>query len=233
GTLGFNNGARVHTNTVFFKEEPADIVKVKVSGNGYSDETVVYFRNDASTGFDGKMDAHSFPSLIDNAPYIYSTSHDNMAINVLPEVSSVPMNVEVGVETGTYTIETVSNGEFDELYLEDLAIGTITDLNTDSYTFDYIPGIDSRFVLHFGVLGVDDNTGGLCNIYSNKDIVYVNYQLKTPGKIIVYDLIGKEIASKILNVGQLNKLSITNCRGYYIVKVVSISDVISEKVLIY
>jgi len=52
-----------------------------------------------------------------------------MAINVQPEITSVPLNVYVESETGTYTAEAVQIGEFDQLYLEDIATGVVTDLN--------------------------------------------------------------------------------------------------------
>ncbi len=173
GSLDFTTDVQAHNNTIFLKEEPADIVKLKVSGNNYSDETAVYFREEATTGFDGNMDAYQIASFEDSAPYIYSVANGGMAINVLPEVVTVPMNVKVGTETGTYTIETVSNGEFSELYLKDLSTGEITDLNEKAYTFSYIPGIESRFELHFAPLAVNDNAVDLYNIHSYNKDVYV------------------------------------------------------------
>ncbi|RLD53947.1 MAG: hypothetical protein DRJ05_15575, partial [Bacteroidetes bacterium] len=230
GTLGLNNGARIHHNTVFFKEEPSDIVKVKVSGNGYSDEIIIYFRDDASTGFDGKMDAHSLPSLIDNAPYIYSMGNDNLAINVLPEVVPVPVNVKVGTGMGTFTVETVSNGGFDELFLEDDVTGIITDLNENPYIFDYIQDIDSRFVLHFGPLGIDDNTTGLSTIYSFEKDVYVVVPKGTKGIVAVYDVMGKIIVREAIDgpktVVRLEK------SGYYVVKVQGNENITTDQVFI-
>jgi len=203
GSLGFTNDVRVHDNTTFFKGAPADIVKLKVSGNNFSDETVIYFREEATTGFDGQMDAYQLPSLNESAPYIYSTANQGMAINVLPEVSDVPLNVKVGIETGTYTIETVSNGEFDELHLQDLSTGVTTDLNLTSYTFDYIPSIENRFKLVFGPTGVDDVAVDLYNVYSYNKDVFVTASENTKGTIAVYDMMGREIAKQSIN-GTLN-----------------------------
>ncbi|NOX46812.1 MAG: T9SS type A sorting domain-containing protein [Chlorobi bacterium] len=230
GSLGFANDVRVHDNTTFYKEEPADIVKLRVSNNDFSDEAIVYFREEATTGFDSQMDAHNLSSFDMTAPDIYSTANEGMAINVLPEVASVPMNVKVGIEAGTYTIETVSNGEFIDLYLEDIATGTITDLNTSSYTFDYIPGMDSRFVLHFGALGVDDIAGDLYNIYSYDRDVYVAVPENTSGTITIYDMMGKEIAKETIS-GSVNIITLEKS-AYYVVKVLSNENMTTEKVFI-
>jgi hypothetical protein len=230
GTLGFANGVRVHDNTTFFKEEPADIVKLKVSGNNFTDEMAVYFRDEATIGYDGQMDAHQMPNADDMAPCIYSSANEGMAINVLPEVTSVPLNVKVGSGSGTYTIETVSNGEFTELYLEDISTGIITDLNTNTYTFTYIPGIESRFVLHFGALGVDDVAGDLFNIYSfNKD-VYVAVPAHTSGTITVYDMMGQEVTSTSIN-NTVNVITLDKS-AYYIIKVLSNENMETKKVFI-
>ncbi|MBL7105017.1 MAG: T9SS type A sorting domain-containing protein, partial [Bacteroidales bacterium] len=70
------------------------------------------------------------------------------------------------------------------------------------------------------------------SIYAFDNTVYVNYQLKAPGNVVVYDMIGKEIISENLNPGQLNKLTVNHGKGYYIVKVFSEEAVKTEKVFI-
>ncbi len=230
GTLGFGNGVRVHDNTAFFKDEPTDIVKLKVSGNGFSDETAIYFRDEATVGFDEQMDAHSLPSFNETAPYIYSVANDGMAINVLPEVASVNMNVKSGVETGAFTIETVKNGEFNELFLEDLATGIVTDLNAGSYTFDYVSGMESRFVLHFGTMAVDNNLSDLFEVYSFDKDVYVEVPSNTTGTISIYNITGQEIVNIAIN-QTMNKITLDKS-AYYLVKVQSESSVVTKKIFI-
>ena len=230
GSLGFSNGVRVHDNTAFFKDEPADIVKLKVSGNGFSDETAIYFREEATVGFDEQMDAHSLPSFNDNAPYIYSVANGGMAINVLPEVISTPINVSVGTEAGTYTIETISNGEFNELFLEDLQTGIVTDMNSGSYTFDYISGVESRFVLHFGALAVNDISSEPYNVYSSGKNIHVVVPANTTGTISVFNLTGQMVASTIIN--QNTNIISLDKSACYLVKVVGNESVVTKKILI-
>ncbi len=230
GSLSFTNSARLHHNTTFFKDEPADVVKLMVSGNGYSDETAVYFREEATVGFDDQMDAYEIPSMEDTAPYMYSSANEGMAINVLPDVTTVPMNVNVGTQEGTFTIETVQNGEFENLYLEDVATGTITDLNTDSYSFEFIPGLDSRFNLHFSPLSIDDLSGTLFNIYSYEKDVYVAVPENTQGTIQIIDLIGRVVESSAIN-NTVSKITLQES-AYYVVVVTSNESVVTEKVFI-
>lgn len=230
GTLGMTNSVRVHHATTFFKEEAADVVKLKVSGNNFSDETAIYFSEDATIGFDSQMDAHKLFSLEASAPNIYSVANNGMAVNVLPEIAPVAMNVKVGTETGTYTVETISNGEFSDLYLEDLATGEITDLNTNPYTFDYIPGMDSRFVLHFSPLGIDDDLNEAFNIYSFDKDVYVAVPQNTTGIIAIYDMMGKEIVSEAIS-GSVNTVTLEKS-AYYIVKVTTDENIETKKVFI-
>jgi hypothetical protein len=203
---------------------------LRVSGNGYSDETIIYFREEATIGFDNQMDAHKLPSFYETAPYIYSTANEGMAINVLPEVVTVPLNVKVGIESGTYTIDTVSDGEFNELYLKDLSTGEITDLNKNAYTFNYIPGIENRFELHFAPLGVDDVANDLFNIYSYDRDIYVAVPQNTKGEIAVYDMMGKEITRQSIS-GTVNIITLENS-AYYVVKVLSDEGMATKKVFI-
>jgi hypothetical protein len=230
GTLEFTNEVRIHDNTAFYKEEPVDIVKLKVSGNDYSDETAVYFREGATVGFDSQLDAHNLSSFELTAPNIYSTANGGMAINVLPEVMSVPMTVKVGIESGTFTIEAVSNGGFSKLYLEDIATGIITDLNSDACTFDYIPGMENRFVLHFSALGLNDIAVDRFNIYSYDKDVYVAVPENSRGTITVYDMMGKEIAKKDI-AASVNVIPLENS-AYYVVKVLSNESIVTKKLII-
>ena len=230
GSLGFSNGVRVHDNTTFFKDEPADIVKLKVSGNGFSDETAIYFREEASVGFDEQMDAHSLPSFNDNAPYIYSVANGGMAINVLPDVISTPINVKVGINAGTYTIETISNGEFNELFLEDLVTGIVTDMNSGSYTFDYISGVESRFVVHFGPLAIDDISSEPFNVYSVGKNIHVMVPANTTGTISVFNLTGQKVAST--NINQNANIISLDKSACYLVKVEGNESVVTKKIFI-
>ena len=58
GTLKMDNNVRVHNTTSFYKSLNSDLLRLKVTGNSFNDETVIRFNDAASSGFDGNMDAY-------------------------------------------------------------------------------------------------------------------------------------------------------------------------------
>ncbi|MCD4746383.1 MAG: T9SS type A sorting domain-containing protein [Bacteroidales bacterium] len=229
GTLNMNKNVRVHNATIFFKDEVADIVRLEVTGNGYTDETVIRFLEEATPQFDGNWDAHKLFGTVAEAPQIYSTANEFMAINSLPETEIVPVDVKAGV-SGVFTISATETSEFETVILEDVYTGKTTDLNNNTYTYTYNVSDENRFIVHFSPLGVDEPEKAPVNIYSyNKDI-YVTVPGGTKGDIVVYNIMGQEIANAPIN-SALSKVTL-NKSGNYIVKVLSKQSVVSRKVFI-
>ena len=148
GTLGMTNAVRTHSTAPFFKDEIADIVRLEVSGNGFTNETVIRFLDVATPEFDGEWDAHKLFGIVPEAPAIYSVENGMMAINSLPATNAVPVGVKAGVP-GEFTITATETSEFTVVILEDLLTGAITDLKSNSYTFNYDMNLDSRFIVTF------------------------------------------------------------------------------------
>ena len=63
GTLSMNNEARTHSTAPFFKDEIANIVRLEITGNGYTDETVIRFLDVATSEFNGEWDAENYSEL--------------------------------------------------------------------------------------------------------------------------------------------------------------------------
>jgi hypothetical protein len=229
GTLNMTNDVRTHSTAPFFKDEVADVVRLEVSGNGYTNETVIRFLDLATSGFDGQWDAHKLFGTIAEAPAIYSSENGMMAINSLPETNTVPVGVKAGVP-GVFTIAATETSEFSDVILEDLQTGTITDLKTNSYTFNYDMNFDNRFIVHFIPLAVGENPADLVNIYSSQKDVFVSVPANTQGDIVVYNLMGQEVARSIIN-GVNNKITL-NKSAYYVIKVVSNETVVTKKVFV-
>jgi hypothetical protein len=229
GTLNMTNAVRTHSTSTFFKDEVSDIVRLEVSGNGITDETVIRFLDDATPEFDGLWDAHKLFGDVAEAPAIYSSENGMMAINSLPETNTVPIGVKAGVP-GVFTIAATETSEFSDVILEDLQTGTITDLKTNSYTFNYDMSFDNRFIVHFTPLAVGENPADLVNIYSSQKDVYVSVPANTQGDIVVYNLMGQEVARSIIN-GVNNKITL-NKSAYYVIKVVSNETVVAKKVFV-
>jgi len=83
--------------------------RIKITGNGYSDETVVRMVNGATSGFDGMYDAWKLFSPNPNVPSLYTeiAPGQELSINSLPEYTedkSVVLYTNIPV-SGSYTIE--------------------------------------------------------------------------------------------------------------------------------
>jgi hypothetical protein len=118
-------------------------MKLKVSGNGYSDETVLRFNPDATTGFDANYDAYKLGSINPKVPRLSTLSiNTDYSINTLPEINgnvNIPVRLITGL-SGTFTL-TKDATWFGApgnncMTMKDLLTGNIVDLRTNfSYTF--------------------------------------------------------------------------------------------------
>ncbi len=227
GTLNMTNEVRTNTTSTFYKDDVADILRLTVSGNGYTDETVIRFLDEATPGFDGQWDAHKLFGDVAESPAIYSVDNGMMAINSLPATNTVQVGVKAGVP-GEFTIAATETSEFANVILEDLMTGAITDLKNSPYSFNYDMSFDNRFVLHFTPMSVVDNQVEPVNIFSNNGDICVIVPLKTNGNIIIYSLMGQEIFRTPIK-GTLNRVPLSKS-AYYIVKVVSNDGLVTKKV---
>ncbi len=148
------------TSTYNFALENA--IKIKIEGNGYSDEIAVRFLEGTTEGFDNMYDAHKLFSNNMNVPSIYTKTNANeeLSINSLPISLVTDKDVVIFTRTeisNTYTLTPEIIGEFVEessIYLEDIQTGVLTNFAiTSSYSFDALGGgadMQGRFILHFG-----------------------------------------------------------------------------------
>jgi hypothetical protein len=89
---------------------------------------------------------------------------------------------------------------------------------------------DNRFIVHFTPMAVSENPADLIKIYSSQKDVYVSVPFNTTGNIMVYNLMGQEVARKAI-CGTLNKITLEKS-AYYVVKVLNDESVVSEKVFV-
>ncbi len=238
------NSERLHSSQAFYKgdETIQDIFTISVSGNGYDDKISLGMFDEATNYFDSEYDAYKLFG-IEVAPQLYSYGNDTkFAVNLFAEITENKI-IPLGLKTGAameYTFEVEGLDNFDPsigVYLEDKLSEDMINLRENPvYTFYTEEGLDEdRFVLHFNADFLDAeeySTENNINIYSSDKDVYVNYQMDTPARVIIYDILGKEIMSENLNINQLNKLTVNTGRGYYIVKVISGESIKTGKVFI-
>lgn len=234
GSLAMTNTARTHSTNQFFKSGDntiANLVRLQVSGNGYTDESVVVLIPGSTPDFDGLYDARKLFGYVAEAAQIYTLGTSELSINSLPEAKTVPVGIHAGAN-GNYTIEATEINDFSELTLEDRVTGILTDLMSDSYTFNCTAGKDEqRFLLHFGPLSVEDNTlTTLADIYSYRKTVYINLHDMADSDIYIYNMAGQVVAARASATGMVSMN--VNTSGIYIVKVVTENKIQTKKLFL-
>ena len=244
GSLSVNNDARIHSSQSYYKDDSKELeiplIRLQAEGSGLRDETVIRFYPGALMNFDEDKDAYK---LFGNGhPQIYSVTQDQteLALSTLPgydHETLIPIGFKSSTE-GEYTITLTDLIKFDEgtdLYLEDLHAGIIKKITEEPvYTFVSSP-IDeyNRFILHFSnPMNTDNRPTQQNTVYSYENNVYVQLADKGKSQIVIYNLMGKEIFSKQTMGEDLVKIKLNTKTGYFLVKVLTNDQIITDKVFI-
>jgi autotransporter-associated beta strand protein len=215
-------------------------VKLELSGTSTSDETIVWFNNEATTGYDLKYDGYKLFSSGDALGQFYSTLGGvNYVFNGLPlptDSTIVPLGVKIA-QAGNYSILKKVLEKLDNynVYLIDKTNGNYTvDLKkADKYNFISDAGtFDNRFVLNFVSLTTSAEAPSVVsknfNIYSTKSFINIlppdDFAGGSDGSVRIYDLTGriiKQFKNLGLYEGTLVQIPFTGRQGIYIVEITS------------
>jgi len=231
--LLFTDAERVHApGPPFYKDAAADLVRLLATANEFTDETVVHFDVNSTVNRD-KNDARKLKSPGSTVPTIYTMGGDvELSINGLPATDIVPVYFECKTP-GTYTIEASETSEFTYLVLQDMLTGQLTDLLEGPHTFEYTSTNEVRnFKLLYAPVGIGDIEASNIKIWSGTNNIYVDVPESAYGDIFIYNLLGQEIDHTSINPGVVNTIPIENANSYYIVKVLTGNNAITEKVYI-
>jgi len=204
------------------------LFRLFVTGNGYNDETILLFNDDASNGFDSDYDAYKLYG-IDEAPQLYSYGGgEKMAMNVQPfegPIETVNLGFEAGI-SGMFTITADGQDNFPgntSILLEDKKLNKIIDLRIDStYTFNASAGDDpDRFVLYFNnIVNVNNLSADDDDIKfyldDNDLIVSTTNGELISGDVSVYDILGRVRYHSNLNGSNAQRLSMNLDTGVYV-----------------
>ena len=223
-----------------------DVMKVKLSGNSYSDETVIRFLPGATQGFDSQWDAHKFFSLNPNVPQIFTRSNiTDLAINALPPLlrdTVVELRMIIPV-AGTYSIQGIEAGAFQQgvsVILEELSTGNVYDLRSGNifyFTMD-TAGLNSaiRFVVRFyaPVITSFDSIIFEDDIAIQWNEVSLSIIAHTSGKRVVkiYDVSGKLYRSILFHEPHATIDLMGYAKGTYVVNVESEGSILIKKILL-
>jgi hypothetical protein len=163
---------------------------------------------------------------------------EKLVMNGLQDIASNPI-VPLGFKTltaGQFSLTSDGIESFDtdvSILLEDVMLDTIQDLRINPiYTFTSgVTDTTNRFKIHFGnmVTSIKSISESSVSIYSVNNNIYVN----TPktATIEIYDMIGNLIMNQ-KSIQGLNKLQLDVEAGIYIVKVQTITQLTTQKVMI-
>ena len=207
-TVNFTNAMRVANNdNQFFKTKQVvqrDRLWLNLSNSaGAFSQALIGYTNDAVAGVD-KFDAKFFndseialTSIINNEEYSIQgrpafEQSDVVALHFKTDVAG-DYNIALGQFDGIF-----SAGQ--DIYLQDNATGTETDLKSGSYTFAAVAGVDnSRFSLKYQkTLKVDApafNENSV-RVYKNNGLLYVNSGNVALSTVTVFDIQGRLIAEQ-------------------------------------
>ena len=232
----------VHSGQAIYKakEGPAgNRLRLKISGDAGSDETLVYFAEGASNGYDPALDASKLFAGRPGCPEICTISGDkSLCINLL---STIPVSVPVGVNCSTggyFDLHAFDFAAIDPgtgIFLEDNLSGSWTDLreNTD-YTFYYDPADEEdRFVLHF-MQALVQNEGGMSilpEVWSSGNALYLSNPSNDQGFLRIYCIDGRCLLHKEFPAGK-SAVRLDFPSGYYIYKAVMRQGSLTGKVFV-
>jgi hypothetical protein len=230
-----------------------DVLKVKITGNNYSDETIMRFLPDATTEFDGNYDAYKFFSPNPNVPSLYTQidTASQLSINAYPSLDSAftfSLFTRIPV-TGNYSFRSIEMGSFATgvtIVMEDLLTGNTYDLRDTATLHTILLSVTTqsnpaRFAVHFTpplfttVSLMESELPDLQVFGRGHEIVIEPMHVSAAGKtlITVFDLQGREqfFLERTLQQSEQFTYAPPSC-GVYVVNMLSGSTLISKKVLI-
>jgi hypothetical protein len=134
-----------------------NLLRIELQGNGFVDETVVYFDPGSSDNFVNTEDAVKLFSSAPGVPSIYTIENSQcLSINVKNELNADKI-VALGIKSQAATSYSITAADFDSfepssnIFLQDVQEGLLIDLkSSNSYQFNLPVGdIQNRFNLLF------------------------------------------------------------------------------------
>ena len=223
-------------------------LKFNVSdGGSLTDESIIYFFADATTGFDGDYDAYKMLAENPARPQVYSVSNSiDFGINGLPfpdKKTIVPLNLRIGTAKN-YTINVLNLDNLDDYYVT-LFHGTDSiNLKTNpNYTFYAAAGTMTDMSIVFqniltNIPEVNIPTSDNTRCWYNNGNLYIQTNssgFENNSSVIIYDLNGKVILSKnkfTLIKNNVAEIPVTLSNGLYITTIINSGTRVTKKIIV-
>ncbi len=205
GSLSMTKSVQVHNTISLMKSAKSEppLIRLKVTGNKYSDEVVIMKDSMATSGIDYIYNAQKIKGYV-SAPQLYTLQNDKMfSIYTYDNIDTtvhIPIYLSVGKDT-SYKLTLYNNLEFKELrmYLFDKLNNTTQEIKDSLlYTFEAAPTDDSaRFKIVFkadAALGIYTTGISKLNVWTAQQQLYITTsQNELIETVTLYDLNGRKL----------------------------------------
>lgn len=214
--------------------------------NGYRDEAVLGFHEEAANGIDN-FDSDKLDGSF-KAPQLFTYNNENrLSINMLPDelldenMFTVPVGFTIGVRSGIELNISVENLPTDfTIVFSDKYRGENFELDEGRNEFSFEANMNepiNRFEIVFvkteSATSVEEDLSDAVSIYSFNDNIFIlSMQAQKSDRVMVYDMTGKVQFMKVGLESGLNTLKPNLKAGLYVVLVQSGNTVRSEKVYV-
>jgi hypothetical protein len=252
GSVTFRETHKVATSGTFFR---TNVIKtnqlgIGIFGQGLDDQAGIWFKPEATGGFDVDMEAHK---LMNPALSLFTSTTDGiaMAYNSLPmftESTVVPLGIKAHV-AGSFTLTFGDVNTFDagtELYLKDNYLGEITPISEGMqypFTIDGNSGSqEERFEIVFAPSSVTATKKDL-NAFSASVVpnpsngenlsIFVKNAHSAVTKVLVTDILGKIVLDdEFQTLGGQIKLNAPLANGVYQVTILNGNEKAFQKIVV-
>jgi hypothetical protein len=233
----------VHSDQSFYKdgtEASGGQIRLKLTKNNYSDETLIYFDPAATNQFDPGFDAEKLFNGNTDCPEIFSLADEHqLCINILAGGPvSIPLGILYNYEDSLILRAFDFDGISEEtgIFLEDKDEKAWLDLKEQAeYSFYHNPlQSGSRFILHFMNVAelAENQQEGKIDFWSYKDYVFILNPLNIKGEFKLYSIDGRLFER--FEAGSSNSsIKLDVPAGIYVLRFVSDNLNIGRKIIIY
>lgn len=242
-TVGASN--KVHTTNTLYKrseiENWTNHIKLEAQLGDQSARAVFYQQDEATNGKDEAFDAPMMFNSGESSLNVYSFAGDQpTSINAYGEY---PYVMEIGLKVpkggGEITLKPTNLRNLDPnllVYLQDKETGDyINFLEKSTYTFTAQEGdmTDRIYLIFNNNVGIDDLVKDNIQIFSNKNIIYLNFNnYQFDGDIKVYNVLGQAVYDSNISNSLYNPIYLNQPSGYYLIELITENESITQKVFI-
>lgn len=223
-------------------------VTLNIKENSNSREARIYYIEGTTTGYDNGYEGKLFGGASDSFEFyshlVDNSSTEKYQTQTLPKQDYENMIVSIGLKANagkeiTFTAETLNIPNGLNVYLEDRATNTVTQLNETNaeYTITLTENLDGigRFYLHTkasAVLSTDTNILNSVSIFNtNSNTLRIAGLQQGNASVKLYNMLGKEVLKtsfQTTGVSDINLLNLTT--GVYIVQLTTENGSINKKI---